>query len=191
MPYQPIYLWEITVIYSFTAVTSRWDSSPWPVNGRPRPTGPSASDHGIRHGPRVQSHEPKTTTEHCQCGSPRPPLSTVSAARAAAPAAAASGRHQPSGQPDRCIDCPTQRNARSVHRESQFSAVRAPSHLTQTKKCRVCRALPTLAVSIRAIVSYIRQVLTLGLFPKCRRSPPPAGARRVHEAQRLAATSGG
>ena len=34
MPHQPIYLWEITVNKSFIAVTSSWDSSPWPANGR-------------------------------------------------------------------------------------------------------------------------------------------------------------
>ena len=34
MPYRPIYLWEITVNKLFTAVTSSWDSSPWPANGR-------------------------------------------------------------------------------------------------------------------------------------------------------------
>ena len=34
MPHRPIYLWEITVNNSFTAVESSWDSSPRPVNGR-------------------------------------------------------------------------------------------------------------------------------------------------------------
>ena len=35
MPYQPIYLWEIAVNKSFTAVTSSWDSSPRLVIGPP------------------------------------------------------------------------------------------------------------------------------------------------------------
>ena len=41
LAYQPIYLWEITVNKSFTAVASSWDSSPWPVNGHQahRPAG--------------------------------------------------------------------------------------------------------------------------------------------------------
>ena len=34
MPYRPIYLWEITVNKFFTAITSSWDSNPWPANGR-------------------------------------------------------------------------------------------------------------------------------------------------------------
>ena len=38
MPYRPNFLWEITVNKLFTAVTSSWDSSPQPANGR-RATG--------------------------------------------------------------------------------------------------------------------------------------------------------
>ena len=40
MPYRPVYLWEITVNNLFTAVTSSWDSSPQPVNGRRATVGP-------------------------------------------------------------------------------------------------------------------------------------------------------
>lgn len=37
--YEPIYLLDITVDKSFTAVRSSWDSSSWPANGIAGPTG--------------------------------------------------------------------------------------------------------------------------------------------------------
>ena len=64
MPYRPIYLWEITVNKLFTAVTSSWDSSPWPVNGR--------RAHRLAQGPLGRSPAVGTyegwVTSHGVCG---------------------------------------------------------------------------------------------------------------------------